>query len=128
MRAPYLTSAQPPIHEADIADAATAVLREDGHIGQIYPLTGPESLTRIEQVAAVGAPSTWWISPDEFRTDVAPCLPEDLIAMLLEYWSETVTSPDPVRSGVFDLTGGPGRTLEQGARDHRTDFSQPGRS
>jgi hypothetical protein len=29
-----------------------------------------------------------------------------------------------VRSGALDLIGGPGRTLEQWARDHRTDFSQ----
>ena len=128
VRAPYLKSAQPPIHEADIADAAAVALLEDGHVGQTYHLTGPESLTRIEQVAAIGAGigrdiDLVEIGPDEFRADVARYIPEDIIAMLLEYWSETVTMPDPVRPGVRDLTGGPGRTLEEWARDHRTDFS-----
>ncbi|GAB2619472.1 nucleotide-diphosphate-sugar epimerase [Paractinoplanes abujensis] len=134
VRAPYIKSAQPPIHEADIADAAATALLQDGHIGQFYPLTGPESLTRIEQVAAIGAGlgrhlDLVEISPDEFRADVARFIPEDIIVMLLEYWSETVTAPDPVRSGVPDLTGAPGRTLEQWARDHRADFgqAQPGR-
>lgn len=127
VRAPYINSAQPPIHEADIADAAATVLLEDGHIGQIYPLTGPETLTRIEQVAAIGTGigrhiDLVEISPDEFRADVSQFITEDIITMLLEYWSETVTTPDPVRSGVLDVTGGPGRTLEQWARDHRTDF------
>ncbi len=90
VRAPYINSSQPPIHEADIADAAATVLLQDGHIGQSYPLTGPESLTRVEQVAAISAGigrpiDLVEISPDEFRADVAQFLPEDIIAMLLEY-------------------------------------------
>ncbi|WP_203834347.1 SDR family oxidoreductase [Winogradskya humida] len=121
IRAPYVHSAQPPIHEADIADAAAVALTEDGHRGRIYPLTGPQSLTRIEQVAAIGAGigrdlRLVEISPEEFQADVAQFLPESIIAMLLTYWQETVDVPDPVRPG----TGG--RTLEQWARDHRADF------
>lgn len=128
VRAPFLHSAQAPIHEADIADAAAAVLLSDGHRGQMYPLTGPQSLTRIDQVAAIGAGigrdvPVVEISPDEFRADVAQFISEDIITMLLNYWSDTVTQPDRVRPGVRDLTGRPGRTLEQWARDHRADFT-----
>ncbi|SNY47483.1 NAD(P)H-binding protein [Paractinoplanes atraurantiacus] len=124
IRAPFIHSAQAPIHEADIADAAAAALLNDGHQGRIYPLTGPQSLTRIDQVAALGAGigrdiPLVEISPDEFRADVAQFIPEGIIAMLLNYWSDTVTEPDRVRPGVHDLTGRPGRTLEQWARDHR---------
>ncbi|MFG1992064.1 NAD(P)H-binding protein [Actinoplanes sp. NPDC048988] len=127
IRAPFIHSAQAPIHEADIADAAAAALLRDGHHGQIYPLTGPQSLTRIDQVAAIGAGigrdiRLVEISPDEFRADVAPFISEDIVAMLLDYWSDTVAEPDRVRSGVRDLTGRPGRTLEEWARDHRAAF------
>ncbi|GAA0560531.1 NAD(P)H-binding protein [Paractinoplanes ferrugineus] len=123
VRAPYLRSAQAPIHEADVADAAAAALLQDGHRARIYPLTGPRALTRTEQVAAVGRDiSLVEISPDEFRTDVGRFIPEDILAMLLDYWSDTVAEPDRVRSGVRELTGRAGRTLRQWARDHHADF------
>ncbi|GAA3282703.1 NAD(P)H-binding protein [Dactylosporangium vinaceum] len=128
VRAPYVRSAQAPIHEADIAEAAAAVLMEGGHAGAIYALSGPESLTRAEQVAAIGAGigrdlEVVEISPEEFRQDVGQFVPPEIIAMLLDYWSDTVAAPDPVRSGVRDLTGHSGRTLVQWARDHRSDFT-----
>jgi uncharacterized protein YbjT (DUF2867 family) len=128
VRVPYLRSAQAPIHEADIADAAVAALTRDGHRGAVHPLTGPQALTRIEQAAAIGAGigrpvDLVEISPDEFRADVAQFLPDGIADLLLDHWSDTVTEPDPVRPGVRDLTGQPGRTLEQWARDHRADFA-----
>ncbi|NMO55458.1 NAD(P)H-binding protein [Actinoplanes sp. TBRC 11911] len=128
VRAPYVNSAQAPIHEKDVADVAAAVLTRDGHGGRTYALTGPQSLTRVEQVAAIATGigrdiRLLEISPDEFRADVSPFIPEDIIAMLLAYWSDTVAAPDEVRPGVRDLTGQSGRTLEQWARDHRADFA-----
>ncbi|GAA1657630.1 SDR family oxidoreductase [Actinoplanes couchii] len=128
IRAPFLHSAQAPIHEADVADAAAAALLHDGQQSRIHPLTGPQSLTRIDQVATIGAGigrdiPLVEISPDEFRADVARFIPEDIITMLLDYWSDTVTEPDRVRPGVRDLTGRPGRPLEQWVRDHRPDFT-----
>ncbi|MGB3439612.1 MAG: NAD(P)H-binding protein [Actinophytocola sp.] len=42
------------IHDGDIAAVAVAALTEDGHTGRWYDLTGPELLTRREQVAAIG--------------------------------------------------------------------------
>ncbi len=37
----------------DIAEVATAVLTQDGHVGQIYELTGPRLLTFADAVAAI---------------------------------------------------------------------------
>jgi len=128
IRAPYLASSQPPIHEADIADAAAVALTRPDLAGRIFALTGPESLTRTEQIAAIGAgigreiPAVE-ISPAEFRAESAQFIPDDIITMLLEYWSETVSEPDRVRTGVTELTGRPGRTLVQWATDHRADFT-----
>ncbi len=106
---------------------ATVVLTGGGHAGKTYPLTGPQSLTKIEQVAAISAGigrklELVEISPDEFRSDVAEFIPEGIVEMLLNYWSDTVTEPDPLLPGVFQLTGHHGRTLEQWARDHRAEF------
>ncbi|SDS94528.1 NAD(P)H-binding protein [Actinoplanes derwentensis] len=127
VRAPYIHSAQPPIHEKAIADAAAVALTRDGHLGRVYPLTGPQSLTRVEQVAAISAGigrdiELVEISPEEFRAETARFIPEPIIAMLLAYWAETVTVPDRTSDGVRALTGNDGRTLEQWARDHRADF------
>ena len=55
VRQPYAGARQAPVHEADIAAVAAAALLSDEHVGAIYPLTGPESLTKPEQAAAIGA-------------------------------------------------------------------------
>lgn len=47
---PVADAALAPVHEADIAAVATAALLHDGHAGQRYELTGPQSLTHREQV------------------------------------------------------------------------------
>lgn len=129
IRAPYLASAQAPIHEADIAEAAAAALLGDDWTGQAIPLTGPQALSRANQIAAIGAGigrhlQPVEITPEEFRADVAQFIPEAIITMLLDYWRDTLTDPDRVRP-VTPLTGKPGRTLEQWARDHRADFVAP---
>lgn len=43
------------IHDGDIAAVAVTALLTDGHSGRWYDLTGPELLTRRQQVAAIGA-------------------------------------------------------------------------
>jgi uncharacterized protein YbjT (DUF2867 family) len=42
------------IHEKDIAAVAVRALTEGGHAGAKYVLTGPETLTQVEQVHAIG--------------------------------------------------------------------------
>lgn len=131
IRAPYLNSAQAPIHEADVADAAVAALLDPvAHRGVIHPLTGPEALTRIEQVAAIGDAigreiDVVEITPEEFRSEMSAFIPEGIISMLLNYWSDTVGEPDRVRS-VREVTGRDGRTLAAWARDHRSEFGAEG--
>ena len=126
--APHIHSAQTPIHEADVAAVAAVVLTEQGHEGKVHELTGPDALTRIEQVAAISAAidreiAIDEISPETFREEVSRFIPEDVITMLLDYWSDTVVVPVVPTTTVSDLTGKPGRTLAQWALDHRADFS-----
>jgi uncharacterized protein YbjT (DUF2867 family) len=45
---------EPFVDADDIADVAVAALTEDGHVGELYELTGPRSLTFAEAVAEIG--------------------------------------------------------------------------
>jgi uncharacterized protein YbjT (DUF2867 family) len=125
---PYAESAQAPIHEADIAAVAAAALTGEGHAGKIYPMTGPQALTRAKQLATIGAAigrelTYSEISPEQFAAQMSQYMPPDVIKMLLDYWSDTVHEPDTVLSTVEDVTGRPARTLAQWAADHAADFS-----
>ena len=124
---PYPTSAQAPIHEADVAAAAAVVLTNPGHEGKIYPMTGPQALSRTAQLAAIGTAIGRELTftentPEEFRAEMARYgVAEGIVKMLLDYWSDTVGTPDVVRSPE-PLTGRPARTLAEWARDHAADF------
>jgi uncharacterized protein YbjT (DUF2867 family) len=124
VRAPYPTSSQVLLHEADVAAAAVIALTEPGHDGRHYELTGPRSLTKLDQVAgiaaAIGRPVPLVeVTPDEFRADVAPYIPGGVVDMLLRYWSETVDEPEQPIAPPLGLTP---RTFEQWAIDHRDAF------
>lgn len=124
---PYPTSAQTPIHEADVAAAAASVLIQDGHDEHIYPMTGPQALTRVAQLDAIGAAIGRDLiftenTPAEFRAEMSRYgTPEDIVTMLLDYWRDTVDEPDTVRSPER-LTGRPARTLAEWAQDHAAAF------
>ena len=125
---PYADSAQAPIHEADVAAVAAAALTGAGHAGQVYPLTGPQALTRREQLATIGRAigrelSFVEIAPAQFAEQMAAYMPPEVIKMLLDYWSDTVEEPDTVLGTVEAVTGRPGRTLAQWAADHAAAFT-----
>ncbi|WP_211254322.1 SDR family oxidoreductase [Knoellia sinensis] len=134
IRAPHLDSAQAPIHEFDVAEAAATTLLQDEWLGQTIALTGPQALTRTEQVAAIGTAlgrdiPLVEITPDEFRSEVAEFVPEPIVKMLLAYWSDTMTEPEVARPASRGLIGRPGRTLRSGPattpRTSPTDRREP---
>lgn len=55
--APDSGAAEPWVDLEDVADVAVAALLEDGHVGQVYEITGPELLTWAEAVAHVARAS-----------------------------------------------------------------------
>lgn len=124
---PYPTSSQAPIHEADVAASAAVVLTQPGHEGQTYPMTGPQALTRVAQLQAIGAAVGRKLTftenaPDEFRAEMSRYgVADNIVSMLLDYWRDTVNEPDVVRSPE-GLTGRPARTLSEWARDHAAAF------
>jgi uncharacterized protein YbjT (DUF2867 family) len=127
VHAPYGRSHQAPIHEADIADIAVAALLEDGHAGQAYALSGPESLTQIERVAALAAATGREIrfaeqSREQARAVMLKQMPEPAAEMLLTFMAGSVDQPATIFPAYEQVIGHPGRTFAQWATEHADAF------
>jgi uncharacterized protein YbjT (DUF2867 family) len=127
VRWPYGAAPTAPIHERDIAAVAVRALLEPGHDGAEYVMTGPESLTQIEQVDTIGqviGRSLRYeeISPEQARRemDAAPVI----ASMLLDAWSAALGRPAFVTSTIADVTGTPARTFREWVIEHAAAFSQ----
>jgi nucleoside-diphosphate-sugar epimerase len=79
---------EPFVDAEDIADIAVAALTKDGHVGELYELTGPRLLTFAEAVAeiadATSRPLRYQPIPiDAFAADLeAEGIPADVVALL----------------------------------------------
>ena len=127
VRWPYGAAETAPVDERDVAAVAARALYEDRHTGGDYVLTGPESLSQAEQVAAIGAVLGRQIrfqdlSPEEFRREKADTWPAAIVEMLLTAWSATLGRPAFVTSTVADVVGTPARPFRQWASDHADVF------
>jgi uncharacterized protein YbjT (DUF2867 family) len=121
VRWPYLSVPTAPIDERDIATVAVRTLCEDGHAGAEYVLTGPQSLTQLEQVSTIGrvigrSLQIEEISPEEARSELR------IPALLLNAWAAALGQPAFVTSTVAEITGRPARTFLDWATDHAAEF------
>jgi uncharacterized protein YbjT (DUF2867 family) len=115
------------VHERDVADVVARVIVEDGHEGQAYALTGPDLLTRPDQVdaigRAVGRPLRYAaVTTDDARRQMlADGRPPELVAALL---ASADNRPDTavVTSAVEDLTGHPARSFDEWAAENAAAF------
>jgi uncharacterized protein YbjT (DUF2867 family) len=127
VRAPYGAASYPHVHEADVAEAATAALLDDGHVGKKYIVSGPESITQIEQARAIGAAIGRDIrfeelTPDQARKLWGKFMTADDIDLELMILEESVTKPKNVWKTFEQITGRSGRTFAQWAVEHANDF------
>ena len=124
--------AAPLLHEADMAAVAVHALTHDGHDRRIHTLTGPETLSQVDQVRIIGevlGRPLYWVeeTPDEARARLLAddTFPNSFVEPLLTGYQEMLTKPHaPVTSTVADVTGRPARTLRQWVADHRADFAR----
>jgi hypothetical protein len=88
VRAPYGAAARSLIHEWDIAAVAERALSGHGHGGKKYVLTGPVTLTQVEQAHAIGRPVRYKeISPEAaLEQMVAEGWPRTFAAGALNAW------------------------------------------
>jgi len=127
VRWPYGAAAIAPIHEKDIAAVAVRALRDNGHQGKRYLLSGPESLTLAEQVkiigAAVGRPLRFEdISPEAARPKMHAVMPEEIVDVLLSVLARLTAVPAPLTTVVKEITGAKPHTFREWVVDHAADF------
>jgi uncharacterized protein YbjT (DUF2867 family) len=109
-----------------VLSSLAAAMEFPRDIGETIPISGPQALTRAEQVATIGAAlgreiPLVEITPDEFRAETTRFIPQPIMKMLLDYWGDTLIAPDQARPATT-VTGRPGRTLAEWANDRRAEF------
>src|SRR5271155_4548647 len=101
VRWPYAAAPTAPIDERDIAAVAVRALTEPGHEGADYVLTGPESLTQLEQVMVIAntlgrALCFEELSPEAARREWKA--PAAAVDMLLNAWAAAIGQPAYITS------------------------------
>ncbi|MFE6896416.1 NAD(P)H-binding protein [Streptomyces sp. NPDC057717] len=105
--APFADVALPVIDPADIAAAAAVVLREDGHAGRAYELTGPAAVSPREQAAALGEA----IGAEVRFTELSRAEARAFMTRFM---------PEPVVDGTLDILGSPRPSEQRVSPDVRT--------
>jgi uncharacterized protein YbjT (DUF2867 family) len=123
VRTPYPQVALPAIHPGDIAAVARVALTRDGHAGAAYEVTGPEAVTPVEQVAAIGRAigrelRHEEITPEQAGQQMLAYMPAEIVAASLEFLGSPTESETRVLPTVEEVTGQPARTFAQWARDN----------
>ncbi|MEV4826117.1 NAD(P)H-binding protein [Micromonospora sp. NPDC049274] len=120
VRGPFADAAGSPIHPADLAAIAVVALTQDGHSGQRYHVTGPQSLTHREQIELIGKTHGRElrykeIDPAAARAEIAPHAPADL---LFATWEAHVNKEAPVTDAIERITGRAPRSMREWAEAH----------
>jgi uncharacterized protein YbjT (DUF2867 family) len=128
VRWPYPDAARSLIHERDIAPVSVHALIRDELVGHTPVISGPETITHADQVAAIGAAIGRELRYEDMPHDEA--LPQlaatfgnaDFARSALDVWAGFVTQPEVVTTSVTELTGTPARPFRDWAADHADDF------
>ncbi|GAA5053424.1 NAD(P)H-binding protein [Nocardia callitridis] len=118
--APFADVALPLVDPADIAEVAALALREPGHEGRAYTLTGPEPITPRQQVAALGETLGTPVAfieqtRAEASTAMARFMPEPVVESTLDALSTPTELERQVSPDVEKLLGRSPRTFAEWA-------------
>ena len=127
LRLPFASVRTAAVHPADVAAVVAECLLGDGHEGQVYFPTGPESLTAADQVhtlaRVLGRELRFEAQPDdEARAEMLEHTPVEYVDAFFDFYAAGNLDESEVRSTARDLTGRAPRTFEQWATEHRADF------
>ncbi|MFI5680149.1 NAD(P)H-binding protein [Streptomyces cellulosae] len=125
--APFADIGLPTIDPDDIAEVAAVALREDGHAGQIYELTGPALSTprqRVEALAnALGEPLRFIEQTrDEAHAQMLRFMPEPVVETTLSILGEPTPAEQRISADVERLLGRAPRTFADWALRHIAAF------
>ncbi|MET9239449.1 NmrA family NAD(P)-binding protein [Nonomuraea sp. NPDC003709] len=124
---PYPGSYNDPVHEADLAEAAAAVLADPALSGRAYTLTGPESITCAEQIDILGRVTGQDIAirnvtREEWKTEMADYVSGPVADALLDWQRANDGVPTELTTDLQRLIGRPGRTFATWAQEHAAAF------
>ncbi len=123
VRWPFAHVPTAPIDERDIAAVAVRALREQGHHRAEYGITGPQSLTHMEQVAILGEVLGRPLRYEEVpREQWRPPFPPFVADMLANAWQAAMGHPAWMTSTVAEVTGKQPRTFREWAADQAHAF------
>ncbi|MBT2481935.1 NAD(P)H-binding protein [Streptomyces sp. ISL-94] len=124
---PYPGAYCDPVHEADLAEAAFAVLTDPALGGRTYTLTGPQALTFATQLSilgqVLGRPIPFEaVTAEQWKSEVDGYIPGPYAEALLDFWASSDGLPLGLTDAVEQLTGHPARTFETWVKDHADAF------
>lgn len=125
--APFGDVGLPTIDPADIGEVAAVALREDGHSGQVYELTGPALSTprqRVEEIGcALGEPVRFVEQTrDEARAQMLQFMPEPVVETTLDILGEPNPAEQRISPDVEKLLGRAPRPFAVWAQRHIAAF------
>jgi uncharacterized protein YbjT (DUF2867 family) len=126
--APFGDVAYPVIDPADIAQVAAAVLREEGHAGRTYELSGPAAITPREQAQAIGAAlgeqvNFVELSRAEAKQRMMNVMPEPVADATLGILGEPTPAEQAVTPDVEQVLGRKAGTYAAWAAGHAAAFA-----
>lgn len=116
------------IHEADIAAVVVEALLNNGHHGNLYTLTGPESISAIEQVGIISKGIGKKIkfeelSEGEMRRDLQEQgHDEESIEFMVQMSKNPPEMGYTVLPTVEEVTGSPAKTFADWVSEHKNVF------
>ncbi|MGW3989763.1 SDR family oxidoreductase [Streptomyces sp. NPDC004830] len=125
--APFADIGLPTIDPDDIAEVAAAALREDGHAGRIYELTGPALNTprqRAEAIAAALSEPVRFIEQtrSDARAQMLQFMPEPVVETTLTIIGEPTLAEQRISPDVEQVLGRTPRTFADWAHRHIAAF------
>jgi uncharacterized protein YbjT (DUF2867 family) len=127
---PYAEAASAPIVDSDISAVAARALLTNEFLGERIPLTGPQSFTNSELVAAIGAvldrPLQYWEVPaDAVRQHfVGLGFTAEFADAYLAMQAETLDKPALVTHDVEKILGRPALTFAEFVSQRRDLFTK----
>ncbi|MFJ8310446.1 MULTISPECIES: NAD(P)H-binding protein [unclassified Streptomyces] len=127
VRAPFADVRAAVIDPYDIAACAAAALTGDDHEGQIYPLSGPDSLLPADRVRVLGEVlgrelSCEGIPDDEAYKEMSARMPVPYVDAFFSFYVDGTLDESGVVTTVREVTGREPRTFRAWAEAHADAF------
>ncbi|MBO8195998.1 NAD(P)H-binding protein [Streptomyces oryzae] len=110
--APFAEVALPVVDPADLAEVAAVALREDGHAGRTYELTGPEAISPRRQATVISEVlgeevAFVELSREEAHAHLAQFMPEEVIGGTLDILGRPLPAEQRISPDAEHVLGRP---------------------